>query len=156
MCVSPVLCVSFRFLSVYTHTPLSFKSLRIYASLFTHPPLPLSNPNPHRPLLPKQHSSPPHRYIASRIYLHNPPGQNNALTMSSTLPESERERREEEAARNPKVGLGVAVVGVVGTVGLMAVSAEWVSDCRSDPREEEGGGKEREREMLILFMTARG
>jgi hypothetical protein len=47
--------------------------------------------------------------------------------MNQHLPESERERREEEQSRDPQVTLAVGVITVVLTVGLMAVSAEWVS-----------------------------
>ena len=68
-----------------------------------------------------------HSYIASRIYLHNPPGEGNALMMHDHLPESEKERRAEKEAKNPRITLSVAVIGIVLTIGLMACSAEWVS-----------------------------
>lgn len=66
------------------------------------------------------------RYIGSRIYLHNPPGEGNALSMHKEVPHQERQRIEEESNKDPKVSLPVAVVAVIITVGLMAVSAEWV------------------------------
>jgi len=77
-------------------------------------------------------------YVASRIYLHNPPGEGNALTMNQHLPESEKERRAEEEARDPQVTLPVAVVTVILTIGLMACSAEWLVDSIEEIQKDSG------------------
>jgi len=59
--------------------------------------------------------------------------------MHDHLPESEKERRAEEEARNPNVSLPVAVIGVVVTVGLMACSAEWLVDSIEEIQREDSG-----------------
>jgi len=64
-------------------------------------------------------------------------------------PESEQERRREEEARDPHVSLGVAVVGVIITIGLMAVSAEWLVDSIEEL--QAGGDIQQEWFGLILL-----
>ena len=65
-------------------------------------------------------------YICSRVYMHNPPGDNNALTVPHDAPEElkheEKHLREEEPLTNPWACMILLVV----TVAIMAVTAEMV------------------------------
>ncbi|KAG8991247.1 hypothetical protein FRB90_001423 [Tulasnella sp. 427] len=68
-------------------------------------------------------------YVCSRIYLHNPPGDGNALTLPPNATHAEKnvekEREEEEPDVNPWAGLFMIVV----TVGIMAATAEWLLEA---------------------------
>ncbi|KAI0641767.1 hypothetical protein C8Q79DRAFT_989290 [Trametes meyenii] len=77
-------------------------------------------------------------YIASRLYLHNPPGENNALTVPHDAPEAihhaEAHLLEEEPLIHP---LACALLLVI-TVGLMAVTAEFLVESIDAVRETSG------------------
>jgi Ca2+:H+ antiporter len=75
-------------------------------------------------------------YICSRIFLHNPPGEDNALTLHPAAPEAlkeaERELVEAEPEANPWVCLGAIVI----TIALMAATAEFLVESLEHVREE--------------------
>ncbi|KAH9895936.1 hypothetical protein C8Q73DRAFT_643814 [Cubamyces lactineus] len=77
-------------------------------------------------------------YIASRIYLHNPPGENNALTVPHDAPielhHEEKHLLEEEPLVNPWACMILLVI----TVGLMAVTAEFLVESIDEVREKSG------------------
>lgn len=74
-------------------------------------------------------------YISSRIFLHDPPGENNAFTLHPNAPEAlkeqERKLEEEEPEANSWVCLGVIVI----TIALMAVTAEFLVESIESVRE---------------------
>jgi len=75
-------------------------------------------------------------YICSRIFLHNPPGEDNALELHPSAPDAlkkkERNLAEENAATNSWVCLGTIVI----TIALMAVTAEFLVESIESVREE--------------------
>ncbi|KAF9008797.1 hypothetical protein BDQ17DRAFT_1236822 [Cyathus striatus] len=74
-------------------------------------------------------------YICSRVYLHNPPGDDNALRPATNAP---RELTHEEAqleAEDPELNQYVCVVMIIITVSIMAVTAEWLVESIEFVRE---------------------
>lgn len=67
-------------------------------------------------------------YITSRIYLHNPPGENNAGTVQPNAPKAIHEEELYLHTTDPELNQWVAIVVLIITIGLMAATAEWVSD----------------------------
>ncbi|KAG8726315.1 hypothetical protein FRC11_000376, partial [Ceratobasidium sp. 423] len=65
-------------------------------------------------------------YIGSRVYLHNPPGDNNALELHPSAPEAEKRREAEAEKEQPLIGPWFGVVLLAITVALIAVTAEWL------------------------------
>ncbi|KAG8711580.1 hypothetical protein FRC11_002424 [Ceratobasidium sp. 423] len=65
-------------------------------------------------------------YIGSRIYLHNPPGDNNALELHPSAPEAEKLRQAKAEKEQPLIGPWFGVVLLAITVALIAVTAEWL------------------------------
>ena len=65
-------------------------------------------------------------YVASRIYLHNPPGENNALTVPHDAPEelkhAEQHLREEE----PLTNSWACMILLLVAVAILSVTAEMV------------------------------
>lgn len=76
-------------------------------------------------------------YICSRIFLTNPPGEDNALGLHPSAPDAIREKErgleETEAKTNSWVCLSVIII----TIGLLAVTAEFLLDTLDHLREEE-------------------
>lgn len=68
-------------------------------------------------------------YICSRIYLHNPPGDGNALSLppNATRAEVNVERKKEEA--DPEVNPWAGLTMIIVTVGIMAATAEWLLEA---------------------------
>ncbi|KIO20935.1 hypothetical protein M407DRAFT_15889 [Tulasnella calospora MUT 4182] len=64
-------------------------------------------------------------YVCSRIYLHNPPGDGNALTLPPNATRAEVKQEKEKEEHDPEVNPWAAVVMIVITVGIMAATAEW-------------------------------
>ena len=68
----------------------------------------------------------PIRYICSRIYLHDPPGDDDDLASAPLAPEALKERtlhlREHDPDVNQFVCMGILAIAI----SLMAVTAEWV------------------------------
>ncbi|KAM5541651.1 hypothetical protein V8D89_004841 [Ganoderma adspersum] len=92
-------------------------------------------------------------YICSRVYMHNPPGDNNALTVPHDAPEElkheEKHLREEEPLTNPwgcMILLGV-------TVAIMAVTAEMLVESIEFVRESSGIREEWFGLILLPFVS---
>lgn len=66
------------------------------------------------------------RYVASRMYLHNPPGDNNALTVPHDAPQEIHHQEVELLEEEPLVNPWACMILLVITVGLMSVTAEFV------------------------------
>ena len=84
-------------------------------------------------------------YIASRIYLHNPPGENNALTVPHDAPVEIHHEEKHLLEEEPLVNPWACMILLVITVGLMAGTAEFVSipprpdeESASQPRAASG------------------
>ncbi|KAH7099619.1 hypothetical protein BKA62DRAFT_621162 [Auriculariales sp. MPI-PUGE-AT-0066] len=67
-------------------------------------------------------------YVASRIYLHNPPGQGNALQMNKNTSDAVKEKAKRKENRDPEVNPWVGAIAIVICIALMAVTAEWLVD----------------------------
>ncbi|KEP48334.1 calcium/proton exchanger [Rhizoctonia solani 123E] len=65
-------------------------------------------------------------YLGSRIYLHNPPGENNALDLHPNAPEVEKRKEAEIEQEQPDIGPWFGIVLLAVTVALIAVTAEWL------------------------------
>lgn len=66
-------------------------------------------------------------YVASRIFLHNPPGEGNALSVRPDAPAAHKEEEELLREENPEVNVWVCMVLLLVTIALMAATAEFVS-----------------------------
>ncbi|KAK0201669.1 hypothetical protein DFS33DRAFT_1263842 [Desarmillaria ectypa] len=75
-------------------------------------------------------------YICSRIFLHNPPGANNALRLHPNAPKEMEEREEELAEKEPEISQWVCIIMLIITIALMAATAEWLVDSIEFVREE--------------------
>ncbi len=66
-------------------------------------------------------------YVCSRIYLHDPPGDDNDESMPHPEIPAERLRKEQELAEaEPGVNPWACIILLVITVALMGVTAEFV------------------------------
>ncbi|KAI0699514.1 hypothetical protein C8T65DRAFT_581067 [Cerioporus squamosus] len=92
-------------------------------------------------------------YVASRIYLHNPPGDNNALTVPADAPAAikhhEHELLEEEPLTNP----WACMIMLVITVAIMAVTAEFLVESIESVREAGGITEEWFGLILLPFVS---
>ncbi|KAK7060208.1 hypothetical protein VNI00_000973 [Paramarasmius palmivorus] len=90
-------------------------------------------------------------YICSRIFLHNPPGDDNALQTNHQPNAPAALKREEDKlyAAKPEVNQWVCIGMLVITIALMAVTAEWLVDSIEFVRER--GGVTEEWFGLILL-----
>ncbi|KAH9913962.1 uncharacterized protein BXZ73DRAFT_106748 [Epithele typhae] len=74
-------------------------------------------------------------YIASRFYLHNPPGEGNALTVLHDAPQAlkheEAHLKEEEALTNP----WACLILLAFTIAIMAATAEFLVESIEGVRE---------------------
>jgi len=76
------------------------------------------------PQYPEDHEFTPARYICSRIYLHNPPGgQKFHLSLASREPPHEAHH----VHHGPQINQWVCIAMLLVCVGLLAVTAEFVS-----------------------------
>jgi Ca2+:H+ antiporter len=66
------------------------------------------------------------RYIGSRIYLHNPPGDGNSLAPPPNATEAEKRKEAEVEQEQPLIGPWFGVAMLIVTVALIAVTAEWL------------------------------
>jgi Ca2+:H+ antiporter len=71
----------------------------------------------------------PFRYVASRIFLHNPPGEGNAFRTAPNAPKEIHDHENHLATAEPEVNPWFCVVFLVITIAVMATTAEWVSYC---------------------------
>lgn len=67
------------------------------------------------------------RYVASRIFLHNPPGEGNAFRPTPNAPEEIHKHEIHLAQADPEVNPWFCVTFLVVTIAVMAATAEWVS-----------------------------
>jgi len=67
-------------------------------------------------------------YICSRIYLHNPPGEEDPLSLAEApnAPEALKEEVEHLLTHDPEVNQYVCIVALLIVLGLMATTAEWL------------------------------
>nr|GAT43042.1 sodium calcium exchanger [Mycena chlorophos] len=77
-------------------------------------------------------------YICSRIYLHDPPGENVALADHKLAPEALRARAQQKEELEPEVNPYVCLAVIAVTIGIMAATAEWLVDSIEFVREEGG------------------
>ncbi|ESK93724.1 sodium calcium [Moniliophthora roreri MCA 2997] len=77
-------------------------------------------------------------YVCSRIFLHNPPGEDNALQSNHQPNAPLALKHEEEHLTNtePEVNQWVCIGMLIVTIALMAVTAEWLVDSIEFVREE--------------------
>ncbi|KAF4574673.1 hypothetical protein EYR36_006023 [Pleurotus pulmonarius] len=75
-------------------------------------------------------------YIASRIYLHNPPGDDNAMKVRSDAPEALRNEEKEYLEGDPEVNQYVCLLMLVVVIAIMAATAEWLVESIEDVREQ--------------------
>lgn len=66
------------------------------------------------------------RYICSRIFLTNPPGDDNAGKLHESAPEEHKHEEEHLKHATPDTNPWVCIILLVFTVGIMAVTAEFV------------------------------
>ncbi|KAF8204855.1 hypothetical protein BJ912DRAFT_1073151 [Pholiota molesta] len=65
-------------------------------------------------------------YICSRIYLHDPPGDDDDLASAPNAPEALKERVALLRNGNPQVNQFVCMAVLAVSIGLMALTAEWM------------------------------
>ncbi|KAJ3574528.1 hypothetical protein NP233_g1710 [Leucocoprinus birnbaumii] len=65
-------------------------------------------------------------YIASRFYIHDPPGDDNVFQPHAELTEAMRQHEEKLAHEEPEVNQWVNIAVIIVAVGLMAVTAEFL------------------------------
>lgn len=72
-------------------------------------------------------------YVASRWYLYDPPGEDNALRLDENAPKALHEEEEKWRNHQPDVGPGFCLIMLCVAVALVAVTAEWVSIVINTP-----------------------
>lgn len=67
-------------------------------------------------------------YVCSRVYLHNPPGEDNALNLAAApeVPEGLKEHIAHLKNDDPEVNQWVCILMLAICIGLMAATAEYV------------------------------
>ncbi|KIY71568.1 hypothetical protein CYLTODRAFT_345788 [Cylindrobasidium torrendii FP15055 ss-10] len=77
-------------------------------------------------------------YFCSRVYLHNPPGDDNALNLNKArdAPNGLKHEEEEFEKRDPEVSQWVCLGMLAIAIALMAATAEWLVDSMEFVREE--------------------
>ena len=99
--------------------------------LVMYVPLPFT-PLPHFPTMPPatpDRRALPRSYVASRIYMHNPPGEGNALVVPHDAPHALKEHEEELREEVPLTNPWAMMIVLVLTIGVMAATAEFVGVC---------------------------
>jgi hypothetical protein len=66
------------------------------------------------------------RYLCSRVYLHDPPGDEDNLHQHKDAPQELKEEEIRLATLDPEVNQWVAIPVLVAALALMAVTAEFV------------------------------
>jgi Ca2+:H+ antiporter len=69
------------------------------------------------------------RYIFSRFFLHNPPGEENVFLTHPNAPEALAREEHELLEGEPEVNQYVCIAVLIFSIGIMAATAEWVSQC---------------------------
>lgn len=81
-------------------------------------------------------------YVCSRIFLTNPPGEDNALVLHPAAPDALKERERILAEEEPEANVWVCLAVIAVTIGLLAVTAEFLVDTLDHVREEGSIGEE--------------
>jgi Ca2+:H+ antiporter len=63
----------------------------------------------------------------SRIFLHNPPGKEKGLHVRPGAPEALKQEEQELLEGEPEVNQYVCIAVIVFSIGIMAPTAQWVS-----------------------------
>ncbi|KAF7301533.1 Sodium calcium exchanger [Mycena indigotica] len=92
-------------------------------------------------------------YVCSRIFLHNPPGENVTLADHKLAPEALRDRAKEREEQEPEVNQYVCIAIIAITVGIMAATAEWLVDSIEFVREA-GGIQEEFFGLVVLPLVS--
>jgi Ca2+:H+ antiporter len=66
------------------------------------------------------------RYLCSRVYLHDPPGDEDNLHQHKDAPQELKEEEMRLATLDPEVSQWVAIPVLIAALALMAVTAEFV------------------------------
>ncbi|EIN04423.1 hypothetical protein PUNSTDRAFT_108161 [Punctularia strigosozonata HHB-11173 SS5] len=77
-------------------------------------------------------------YIASRIYLHNPPGEDNALRVAHNAPEEVLHEEHHLQTSRPEVNVWCCIALLLIIIAIMAVTAEMLVESIEFVREEAG------------------
>ncbi len=88
------------------------------------------NPTPcvcfyHLALDPSLMASP--RYVASRIFVHDPPGEDNAFQLSPDAPEEMKAMEQKLREAQPLTNVWACMIMLAVIVAIMAITAEFVS-----------------------------
>jgi len=78
-------------------------------------------------------------YICSRIFLHNPPGEDNALRLHPQAPVALKHEEDHYIAADPEVNQWVCIAMIIVSIGIMAATAEWLVESIEFVREEHIG-----------------
>lgn len=70
------------------------------------------------------------RYIGSRIFLHNPPGDDNAVKVAPNAPLAYHKEEHHLIVVDPEINPWACMILLVITIALMATTAEFVSAFR--------------------------
>ncbi|KAJ3477570.1 hypothetical protein NLI96_g10367 [Meripilus lineatus] len=74
-------------------------------------------------------------YICSRIFLTNPPGDDNAGTIHESAPEEHKREEEELKHKTPLTNPWACIILLVITIGIMATTAEFLVESVEKVRE---------------------
>ncbi|PPR03874.1 hypothetical protein CVT26_000872 [Gymnopilus dilepis] len=74
-------------------------------------------------------------YVCSRIYLHNPPGDENDLASAPLAPDALKEHALRLQNEDPEVNQYVCIAMLAICIGLMAATAEWLVESIEFVRE---------------------
>jgi Ca2+:H+ antiporter len=75
-------------------------------------------------------------YVCSRIYLHDPPGEDDDLASAPMAPEAFKDHVARLKEEDPEVNQFVAIVVIAVAIGLLAATAEWLVESIDFVREE--------------------
>lgn len=81
-------------------------------------------------------------YISSRIFLTDPPGEDNALELHPSAPDALKARERELAEVEPEANSWVCLGVITITIAIMAVTAEFLVDSLEHVRETRNIGEE--------------
>ncbi|TFK73012.1 hypothetical protein BDN72DRAFT_762300 [Pluteus cervinus] len=92
-------------------------------------------------------------YVASRIYLHNPPGEDNILALHPLAPQELIEHEKKLASAEPEVNQYVCIVVLIFTIGILATTAEFLVETVEFVREEDSISEEWFGLVLLPFVS---
>ncbi|KAJ3555454.1 hypothetical protein NM688_g2569 [Phlebia brevispora] len=74
-------------------------------------------------------------YVASRIFLHDPPGEGNALKVAPNAPQGVVKQEEHLKEEQPKINTWACLIMLAVTVAIMAATAEFLVESIENVRE---------------------